>query len=97
MESIKQTISRGVDYKMYNVRSQIRVYALPISSDSLSCFIVQTVESAVGIHIGVSALTWAHIDCSGKLLQWDLYNLEFGNRKLHVTSLFQIVSFICQK
>ncbi|PNF27856.1 hypothetical protein B7P43_G09216 [Cryptotermes secundus] len=56
-----------------------------------------TVESAVGIHIGVGTLTWAHIDCSGKLLQWDLYNLEFGNRKLHVTSLFQIVQGICER
>jgi hypothetical protein len=69
----------------------------PIILIPLSCFIVQTVESAVGIHIGVSALTWAHIDYSGKLLDWDLYSLEFGNRKLHVTSLFRIVSLICQK
>jgi hypothetical protein len=53
---------------------------------------MQAVESVVGIHIGVSALTWAHIDYSGKLLNWDLCSLEFGNRKLHVTSLFRIVS-----
>jgi hypothetical protein len=52
------------------------------------------VESVVGIHIGVSALTWAHMDYSGKLLHWDLYSLEFGNKKLHLTSLFGIVSAI---
>lgn len=57
----------------------------------------RNVESAVGIHIGVSALTWAHIDCSGKLLDWDLYSLEFGNRKLHITSLFRIVQDICER
>jgi hypothetical protein len=79
---------------MYKVESQIRICALPHNSDSLSCFVVQIVESVVGIHIGVSALTWAHIDYSGKLLHWDLYSLEFGNRKLHVTSLFGIVSVI---
>lgn len=55
---------------------------------------MQAVQSAVGIHIGVSVLTWAHIDVGGTLLDWDLYSLEFGSKKLHITSLFEVVSLI---
>ena len=55
---------------------------------------MQAVQSAVGIHIGVSALTWAHVDVGGTLLDWDLYSFEFGSRKLHITSLFEVVSLI---
>lgn len=58
----------------------------------VSCYLVQTMQSAVGIHIGVTAVTWAQIDCSGKLLHWDLYSLEFGPKKLHLSSLFDVVS-----
>lgn len=55
---------------------------------------MQAVQSAVGIHIGVSALTWAHVDVGGTVLDWDLYSFEFGSRKLHITSLFEVVSLI---
>ncbi|KDR14455.1 uncharacterized protein LOC110834504 isoform X2 [Zootermopsis nevadensis] len=55
------------------------------------------VQSAVGIHIGVTAVTWAHIDCSGKLLHWDLHSLELGPKKLHLTSLFDVVQNICER
>ncbi|PSN30256.1 hypothetical protein C0J52_24071 [Blattella germanica] len=52
-------------------------------------------KTAVGIHVGVSAVTWAHMDRSGELLDWNIYDLEFTSKRLHVTSLFEIARCVC--
>lgn len=70
-------------------RSQILTPALHFNQK-------KAVQSAVGIHIGVSTLTWAHISVGGTLLDWDLYSFEFGAKKLHITSLFEVAQGICE-
>ena len=49
-------------------------------------------QTAVGIHIGVSAVTWTHMDKSGKVLDWDIHNLDIGPKRSHVSYLFEAVS-----
>lgn len=99
-DSILNQIS-GSEMEMSVEMSQVQKWAKPTKSHrsqlltpTLHFDQKKAVQSAVGIHIGVSALTWAHIDVGGTLIDWDLYSLEFGSKKLHITSLFEVAQSI---
>ncbi|KAJ9592701.1 hypothetical protein L9F63_015618, partial [Diploptera punctata] len=75
--------------KALNRKSKIQVVTPPINHEQLT-----KMKTAVGVHIGGSAVTWTHMDQSGNVLDWNIYNLEFESKRPHVTDLFEVAKEI---
>ncbi|XP_069701524.1 transcription elongation factor, mitochondrial isoform X2 [Periplaneta americana] len=83
-------------YPAKEVRKQSRKSTHQFLTPNLQFKQKEGIQTVVGINIGVSAVTWSQIDVNGKLLSWNLHSLESCSKKLHITSLLEVVQDLCQ-
>ncbi|XP_063235715.1 uncharacterized protein LOC134538375 [Bacillus rossius redtenbacheri] len=66
-----------------------RKRTLRVTTPPLPESVVKEMKTAVGVHLGGNAVSWARLDRGGSLLAWDSVDLAASTRRAHPTKLFQ--------